>query len=212
MSLNEIVDPNYKPWLNPVVNSIKIDGDWTYKESDKTAGDSLVLNSNLIAKWSTVPLDSPYGNGIAARPAAQNITNISAPLILNYLAPSSPLYSFNSGNNHITIIQPGIYIAFANITYHNNVNSTILLELSKQEDINPLNFAPVPGSIVRSFPGTTVFSVTDPNYQYTTLCTSGIFKTVADNRQLRVVCSSSGSGVALDSQYCSLVILRITSL
>jgi hypothetical protein len=118
MSLNEIVDPNYKLWLNPVVNSIKIDGDWTYKESEKTSGDNLVLDSNLVAHWTTLPLNLPYGNSIAVRPAAQNISNLSAPLILNYLAPSSPLYSFNNGDNHITILQPGTYLAFANITYH----------------------------------------------------------------------------------------------
>lgn len=211
MSLNQIVDQNYKIWLNPVVNSIKIDGDWTYKEAEKSSGDNLVLDSNLVARWVTLPPATPYGNAIAVRPAQQNINSSLAALTLNYLAPSSPLYSFNDNSDHITITFPGVYIAFANITYHNNVGNSVSMEFQKQDDIDSNLFTMVPGSKIRNFPSTTIFSTTSPNFQYTNLCTSAVFRTTVSNRQIKLACSGAASGNSLDSEYCSFVIVRVST-
>lgn len=210
MSLNEIVENVYKPWLNPSVNSIRIDGDWTYHESEKTSGDNLVLDSNLVARWTTLPGNTPYGNGIAVRPAAQNVSSITAPLILNYLAPFSPLFNFNNGDNHITIVEPGTYLVYANVTYHNNVANSFFMEMQLQT--TGTNFPAVAGSKIRSFPGTTVFSTSDPLYQYTCVCSASLIKTIAPNRQLRLVCATSSSGNAIDSQYSTLTVIRVSSV
>lgn len=210
MSLNEIVDVNYKPWLNPVVNSIKIDGEWSYKESEKTAGDNLILDSNLVAHWITPPLNTPYGNGIAVRPAQQNINNLSAPLILNYLAPFSPLFSFTTGSNHVTIVEPGTYLAYANITYHDNVANTLFLEF--QQQTTGTTFVPVSGSKIRSFPGTMVFNGNGSIYQSIVVCSSTLIKTTSPNRQIRVVCSTSPSSNTVDTAYSSFTLIKVSSV
>ena len=212
MSLNEIVDPNYKPWLSPSVNSIKIYGDWTYHESEKTAGDNLILDSNLIARWTTPPVNNPYGNAIVVRPASQVISNLNTALTFNYVAPFSPLFSFTTGSNHITITRPGKYIAFANINYNDNQQNTVSVLFQQQSDLNPNTFLPVSGSKVRSFPSTTVFSQLGPYYQTTNISTSGIIITNVPNRQIRIVCSGNISGNEITQQYSSFTIVRISSL
>lgn len=212
MSLNEIVDPNYKPWLDPVVNIIKVDGDWSYKESDKTAGDNLVLDSNLVAQWIPLPGNTPYGNAIAVRPASQNITNISSTILLNYLAPFAPFYTFNTNTNHITINQPGTYLLYANINYNTNVANSVFIEFEKQSDINPNQFNPVVGSKIRSYPGTTVFTPLNNLKQQINLCTAGVVRTIAPNRQVRIRCSTSGSSIPIVSEYSSFLIVKVSSV
>jgi len=210
MSLNEIVENVYKPWLNPSVNSIRIDGDWTYHESEKTSGDNLVLDSNLVARWTTLPGNTPYGNGIAVRPAAQNVSSTAASLVLNYLAPFSPLFNFTNGNDHIVIVEPGTYLVYANLTYHNNVANSFFMEMQLQNTGS--TYDPVAGSKIRSFPGTTVFTTNSPLFQYTCICSASLIKTTVPNRQLKLVCSTSSTGNSIDSEYSSFTVIRVSSI
>lgn len=208
MSLNQLVQDNHKIWLNVAANSIEIDGEINYKNSTKTAGDSLILDANLVAQWEVSPLNIPYGNGISVRPAQQNITNLQNILTLNYLAPFSSLFNFTNGSNKITLVEPGTYIAFVNLVYHNNVSNS--LSVTIQYEDSPNQFVDI--STIKSFPGRTVYSTKNNVNQSINVMNTAVIPSFVANRRVQVVCVTGSSGVTLDSQYCSFTLLRVASL
>lgn len=210
MSLNELVDTNFKPWLNPTINSIKIDGDWTYHTAEQAPDDNLVLDANLVARWTPIPPASPYGNGIGARINAQSIKHFSSALTLSYLAPFSPLFSFEFGSTLINVTTTGNYLVMASVGFNVNVQNSVTIEFKKLTA--PNTYSIVPGSKIASFPGTTLFGATGAAFQSTIVSSASILSVTAPNTPVGIFAFSTGTETSVNAQYSTFTIIRISDL
>lgn len=207
MSLNHIVEDNYKEWLDPYINSIKIDNSWEYKEADKVNAANLVLDSDLVAQW--IPVNSgatPYGNGISVRMSGL-ISTIAIPATLRYSAPFSSNYSFADLDTFITIKSVGKYLAYVNMAWSLGIDYAGSVKIELAEGVG--SFIAIPGGEVRSFPGTTIYSATFPYVQENNVCAIGYLDVLEPNSRVRVVCLGNPFGMSINPSHSSLTIVRV---
>lgn len=206
MSLNQIVSDNFKFWMDPRVNSIKINNNWTYKEADKTLGDKLVLDNSLIAQWTTIPLSNPYGNAISARINQQSVNTTFYTLLLSKYLPFSPFYELEQDD--IKIVDAGTYLAIVNISFSTNLSNQLnaYIEIETNTDNT---FAELTGSAISIPSGNTIFSGEDPVTQCTVIPIIAYVVTTNPNRRIRVRASCSASDSVIEGQYSYFTLYKL---
>lgn len=206
MSLNQIVANDFKFWMDPRVNSIKINNNWTYKEADKTLGDKLVLDNSLIAQWTPLPVNNVFGNAIATRIQQQAVNTSFFTLLLSKYLPFSPFYELEQDD--IKIVETGTYLAIANISFSTNLSNQLnaYIEIETNTDGT---FTRLLGSDISIPSGNTIFAGTDPVTQCTTIPIIGYVVTTNPNRRIRVRASCSTSDSTIEAQYSYFTIFKL---
>lgn len=206
MSLNQIVANDFKFWMDPRVNSIKINNNWSYKDSDKTVGDKLVLDNSLIAQWAPLPVNNAFGNGISARIQQQAVNTTFFTLLLSKYLPFSPFYELEQDD--IKIVETGTYLAMANISFSTNLSNQLnaYIEIETNTDGT---FAQLLGSDISIPSGNTIFSGTDPVTQNTVIPIIAYVVTTNPNRRIRVKASCSASDSVIDAQYSYFSLFKL---
>ncbi len=206
MSLNQIVANDFKFWMDPRVNSIKIRNDWSYKDSDKTLNDKLVLDVNLIAQWRSLPTVNLFGNAIAARINQQAVNTTPFTLLLSKYLPFSPFYILEQDD--IKLVEAGTYLLVANITFSTNLGSQFNAVLELETPITG-TFNSVLGSDISIPSGNTVFSGTDPITQCTVIPIVAYIAPLSTNRRVRIRASCSATSSVIDGQYSYFTIYKL---
>lgn len=205
MSLNELIAPSTKPWLNANVNDIKIYNNWTYKTADQLPGKVLVLDSNKVAQWGTASSSSPYGNSISVRPITQIFNSDPSSPQLYTFSTYSPLFSITNGNTYLTINTPGLYIGFVNVAYNDNISNSF--EVAVQKDIGGV-WTTV--SQIRSFPGCVQFPGVEPDIQRVNICATALLNITAPT-DVRLLFTSNPSSNVVLANYSSFTIVNVQS-
>lgn len=208
MSLNHYVEDNYKDYLDPYINSIKIDNQFEYKETEKANGDSLVLDSDLVAQWAPVSASTPYGNGIAVRLGSYRITSLQTAAPLVYVAPYSSIFSYVNGSSFVTINEVGTYLMCVNLAYTDNIIYPVKIRLQSATPPSA-TYIDIPGSIISSFPNTLVFSGNNasPYPQLNGCCSCTVANVTAAGTKIHL--SVAGNNLTVDPSTSSLVILKL---
>lgn len=198
MSLNQIVANDFKFWMDPRVNSIKINNNWSYKEADKTVGDKLVLDNSLIAQWVPIPVTNAFGNGISSRIQQQAVNTTPYTLLLSRYLPFSPFYVLEQDD--IKIVEAGTYLAMVNISFSTNLSNQLNAYIEIETNVDG-TFADLLGSDISIPSGNTLFSGEDPVTQNTVIPIISYVVTSNPNRRIRVRASCSASDSTIDAQY-----------
>jgi len=206
MSLNQIVKDDFKFWLDPYVNSLKIDNNWEYKESDKAPNRSLILNSDVIAEWLPTPAASPFGNAFTCAINNQVVNTTFQDLAIGTLTPYSSYYSIQG--SAISLVDPGFYIVWSCPTFTTNLSSQFDHKIQIETDVNDV-FIDAPGSTISSPSGCTIFSGVFPVQQATPLLTSTVIQTITGNRRVKFQAKAGASGSLIGQQYSYVVIYKL---
>lgn len=203
MSLNQIVKDDFKFWLDPYVNSIKVDNEWEYKESDKTVGDYLILNPSLIAEWNpTIP--NLTGNVICCRIQQGTVISSYSTRNLQPYINFSPYFTLS--NSFVNIVEAGTYIVYtcANISSSLNAEmfSRVVLEVS------PNTFQEVIGSQISIPAGCTIFASNPPVSQSTNMCTTSLITTTNPNSRVGIQLRSTLSAT-IENAYSYFIVQKI---
>lgn len=203
MSINQIVLDEHKFWMDPYINSIKVDGDWEYKESEKSPGEYLVLNANLIANWGPL-VGNLTGNVICTRLQAANVsTSYEGVFVLPYIN-FSPFFTKQGPN--INIVQAGTYMIFSCPNFITGLNGELFSRIVYQS--SPGIFTVITGSETSTPGGCTLFSSLNPVSQATNIPNVCILTTVNANTLIEIQLKSSiNSSISGDFSY--LIVYKI---
>lgn len=114
MSINQLVKPVTKKWLDTNIGGVIIDGELTYDEANKVAGDSLVLDITKTAKW-TPTANIPVGNAFVGRLASTTLTGSTAiRLGITSLYPYPTIYSIINGTS-VRVSDAGTYLVICGV-------------------------------------------------------------------------------------------------
>lgn len=128
MSINQLVKPVTKQWLDTHIGGVTIDGELNYKNSDKANGDSLVLDANMVAQW--VPVANlTLGSVLVAR-LGQATLNSSLTTYFMYAspAPHPAIYSIVD-NNKLYVSETGKYQVIS-LLFATNSSASIAQEIA----------------------------------------------------------------------------------
>lgn len=181
MSLNQIVQNDFKFWMDPYVNSMRVDGSWSYKDGDKTPGDYLILNPDLIAEWNPV-IPSLTGNIMCARIKQTTVTPSYTTLGLQPYINFSPYFTLS--NSFINIVAPGSYIIYTCANLSSGLNSEMFSRVIYEA--SPTNFQEIIGSQTSIPAGCTIFGGTAPVTQCTNICSTSIIQIVNPNTRVGI--------------------------
>lgn len=110
MSINQLVAPVYKKWLDAKVGGVTVDGEFVYDAANMVSGDILMLDSNKIAQWT--PLSNlTVGSVLLARIQAVNLNSTVVTLNISSIIPFPTTYTI--GSNFVTVNETGQYLVSA---------------------------------------------------------------------------------------------------
>jgi hypothetical protein len=116
MSFNHVVQDAAKPWFNSTFKNLRVDGDFTYKNADRTPGDVLKLvelpSGTLEANWRPVPVENVVYNNQASLLVRGNTYSVSNSEIVftgfKYSHPS--FFNLTADKKTLLISSPGYYM------------------------------------------------------------------------------------------------------
>lgn len=124
MSINQLVKPVKKEWLDGHIGGITVDGAFNYKNSQKAPGDVLVLDSNKIAVWQPETAEASANTATALVLATQLSSATSIFRISSDFSHPVSVYSF--GSNFIKVKKSGSYLVIFNLEGENNTNAVAI--------------------------------------------------------------------------------------
>lgn len=111
MSINQLVKPVQKKWLDTHIGGVIIDGALIYDAANKAPNDSLVLDLTKTAKWT--PLSNlTLGSVFVGRLGSVSLFSGDTTLNISSLSPFPAIYSIINGNK-IQVSETGEYLVTA---------------------------------------------------------------------------------------------------
>ena len=200
MSLNELFQDTYKPWLNCYFNTLEVDGNLQLNNITGSPGDYLQIIGG-VAAWGAAP-SNITGNEFASliggiTPASFN--SYYTPTLVQELIPyNTALYDFTRGNTYVTILENGlyyIYVKVSNLIYTSNLFASIQIIIGSSV------------TTLSQFSGKSLSSTQIGASNDCVLCTGVATASAGDKFQIQL--QANGSSATIGNRTSSVGILKV---
>lgn len=193
MSINQLVKPVQKKWLDTHIGGVIIDGELTYDETNKVENDSLVLDLNKVAKWTPIS-NLTLGSIFTGRLKSTSLFSGTTVMQVVSVSPFPAIYTLVDGAK-IKVSATGEYLVIA-VLFSTDTSASYAASVAVNDNTDEYARQVAGPSTILGYNKVN-------NYCFTTLLLNADdYITVATN-------SISGTGVPIFSSGSFVVVSRI---